>query len=232
MLLEKQALTRAGKICSGHGAEAPSRSNATATRAVVFHLPGGSAGVGDKPEVENARGLGAEVRVVATGLCAITQRSFLFIAHLVIIHITVVTFQAADMDSFTALAAVNSACACVQTLRTENEACALLQPRPPRPAGTGAGYRPQAEREKTHNSQGASQGAGLTGGPGEDGAASSQSRSKVCEWLCVCVCACVCMCARARNGNVSADCSPAVVLFHFKRCFFKCFADIVDIGSM
>ncbi|KAL7381763.1 hypothetical protein ABVT39_010907 [Epinephelus coioides] len=94
-------------------------------------------------EMENTRGLGAEVRIEATGLlCAVTQRSFLFIAHLVMKLLSLFELlnrllQAEDMDLFTAVTLVNSASDCVKTLRTENEfsapsICALLQPRSPR----------------------------------------------------------------------------------------------------
>lgn len=82
----------------------------------------------DKHEVANTRGLGAEARVEATGpLCAITQRSFLFIAHLVIKLLSHFDppnrlLQVRDMDLFTAVVTlVNSASACVKTLRRENE---------------------------------------------------------------------------------------------------------------
>lgn len=82
-------------------------------------------------EVENTRGLGAEVHVKATGLLhAITQRSFLFIAHLVMKLLSLFEppnrlLQAEDMDLFTAVTLVNSASDCVKTLRTENEFSAL-----------------------------------------------------------------------------------------------------------
>ncbi|XP_045075725.1 uncharacterized protein LOC123489869 [Coregonus clupeaformis] len=82
-------------------------------------------------EVENTRGLGAEVRVEATGLLrAITQRSFLFIAHLVMKLLSLFEppnrlLQAEDMDLFTAVTLVNSASDCVKTMRAENEFSAL-----------------------------------------------------------------------------------------------------------
>ena len=82
-------------------------------------------------EVENTGGLGAEVRVGATGLLrAITQRSFLFIAHLVMKLLSLFEppnrlLQAEDMDLFTAVTLVNSASDCVKKMRTENEFSAL-----------------------------------------------------------------------------------------------------------
>lgn len=61
-----------GRTCSGHGAEAASRPGASLTGTVFGpQLPVGSVGVSDlstdKPKVENTRGLGAAVRVEATG---------------------------------------------------------------------------------------------------------------------------------------------------------------------
>lgn len=82
-------------------------------------------------EVENTGGFGAEVRVGATGLRrAITQRGFLFIAHLVMKLLSLFEppnrlLQAEDMDLFTAVTLVNSASDCVKKMRTENEFSAL-----------------------------------------------------------------------------------------------------------
>ncbi len=82
-------------------------------------------------EVENTGGLGAEVRVGATGLLrAITQRSFLFIAHLIMKLLSLFEppnrlLQAEDMDVFTAVTLVNSASDCMKKLCTENEFSAL-----------------------------------------------------------------------------------------------------------
>ncbi len=82
-------------------------------------------------EVENTGGLGAEVRVGATGLLlAITQCSFLVIAHIVMKLLSLYKppnrlLQAEDMDLFTAVTLVNSASDCMKKLRTENEFSAL-----------------------------------------------------------------------------------------------------------
>lgn len=82
-------------------------------------------------EMENTGGLGAEVHVGAMGLLyAITQRSFLFIAHLVMKLLSLFEppnrlLQAEDMDLFTAVTLVNSASDCAKKLRTENEISAL-----------------------------------------------------------------------------------------------------------
>ncbi|KAL2089232.1 hypothetical protein ACEWY4_016131 [Coilia grayii] len=83
-------------------------------------------------EVESRSGLrGTDVRVEATGLLrAIKQRSFLFIAHLVMKLLLLFEppnrlLQAEDTDLFTAVTLVNSASDCVKTLRNENEFSAL-----------------------------------------------------------------------------------------------------------
>lgn len=114
----------------------------------------------DKHEVANTRGLGAEARVEATGpLCAITQRSFLFIAHLVIKLLSHFDppnrlLQARDMDLFTAVVTlVNSASACVKTLRTEKWIfCTVGSLRSFSHGHQGcAGDRSRSEQEETHN---------------------------------------------------------------------------------
>ena len=92
-------------------------------------------------EVENTRGLGAEVRIEATGLLrAITLHSFLFIVHLVKKLLSLFEppnrlLQAEDMDLFTAVTLVNNTSDCVKTQKTSFLHCgisALLQPWPPR----------------------------------------------------------------------------------------------------
>ena len=110
-------------------------------------------------EVENTRGLGAEVRIEATGLLrAITLHSFLFIVHLVkkllsLFELPNRLLQAEDMDLFTAVTLVNSASDCVKTLRTENEISALWDLcAPPATSTDGcAGVRPRSKQEKMHN---------------------------------------------------------------------------------
>ena len=78
-----------GRTCShGHGA------SATSSHCVGPQRPVGSEGLRDygteKADVENTWGLVAEVRVQRAGpLCAITQRTFLFTAHLVMKLVTV-----------------------------------------------------------------------------------------------------------------------------------------------
>ncbi|CAL8278242.1 unnamed protein product [Arctogadus glacialis] len=94
-------------------------------------------------EVENTRGLGAEVRVEATGLLRyITLRRFLFTAHLVKKRLSLFEPpnrlpQADDMDLFTAVTLVNSASDCVKTLwdlctppATATEAVPVSDPSP------------------------------------------------------------------------------------------------------
>ena len=106
-------------------------------------------------EVENTRGLGAEVRVKATGLLrAITLHSFLFIAHLVkkllsLFELPNRLLQAEDMDLFTAVTLVNSASDCVKTLRT---LCTVGSLSSSSHGHRGcAGDRPRSKQEKTHN---------------------------------------------------------------------------------
>lgn len=95
-------------------------------------------------EVENTQGLGVEVRVGATGLLRAitlhTQRSFLFIAHLVLKVSSLFEppnrlLQAEDMDLFTVVTLVNTASDCLRTQKMSLLYCgisALLQPQRPR----------------------------------------------------------------------------------------------------
>ena len=91
-------------------------------------------------EVENTRGLGAEVRIEATGLLrAITLHSFLFIVHLVKKLLSLFEPpnrlpQADDMDLFTAVTLGNSASDCVKTLwdRRPRRLCRCPTPVQPR----------------------------------------------------------------------------------------------------
>ena len=91
-------------------------------------------------EVENTQGLGAEVRVEATGLLRyITLQRFLFTAHLVKKRVSLFEPpnrlpQADDMDLFTAVTLVNSASDCVKTLwdRRPRRLCRCPTPVQPR----------------------------------------------------------------------------------------------------
>lgn len=113
----------------------------------------------EKADAENMRpcGVGARPACSAAWLCAITQRTFLFIAHPVIKLLSlfepaIIVVQAQDMDLFTAVTLVNGASACVKPLRTENAFSALGSLRSSSHRGY-AGDRPRSEQEETHTYQ-------------------------------------------------------------------------------
>lgn len=97
------------RVCNGHGEEATGRSSATAAGGHIWAQVIGC----EQPRLGHTRdgekrGLGAEVRVEATGvLCSITQRSVFFIAS-VAIKLSLfkppkIQLQSEDADRFRAV---------------------------------------------------------------------------------------------------------------------------------
>lgn len=161
-MLEKQSLDPGLELIARSSAEATeqikptSRSSATATGATFVgpQLADGSGRVRkvgtDKPEVENSRGLGARRR--CQSLCAITQRSFLSIAHIVI-KVSAVSEpsngarQAGDVDLFDALPPAWGHFARINWILCAPRATA---------AAACAADRPRPKQEETHSEPGLS----------------------------------------------------------------------------
>uniref|UniRef100_A0A8C9YYB0 TTF-type domain-containing protein n=1 Tax=Sander lucioperca TaxID=283035 RepID=A0A8C9YYB0_SANLU len=102
-------------------------------------------------EVNSATAYPKDVRVEATGLLqAMSEPSFRFIvemAHKILSYLAPpnTMLQAEDMDLFTGLQLVNSACTCVENLRSETEFMALFQ------CCKDATEEPAPKRQRTPN---------------------------------------------------------------------------------
>ena len=174
----------------------------------------------DKAKVKNTRGLGSEWRVKAAGpLCAITQRSCLFIAHFVIKLLSHFEppnrlLRARDIYlSTAAVTLVNSASACVRTLRPEKKVIfwkvTYLRSfrRATKAVPVALNAPGPSRRRRTTNKNRVDEAVQLwetpppavLTGPGEDNLSLLKVRSK---FECACVRACVRACVCYDKGNV------------------------------